>query len=1353
MTSIWQSYIPDYLVQSLLENPAQLVGREQRFESVVLFADVSGFTAISEALGKSGRSGTEELTTILNSYFEPMIELIRSYGGIIGKFGGDAMTVLFPYTIEEAQIVIHQAVQCALDMQAKMVDYRAIPTSAGAFELAMKAGLAAGPLFCTTVGDPEARLEYIIAGTSLDLCADAEHHASRGEVVIHNHLLELAGGIVASEERDGFLLVERVTGRTQKRSASDFDQLPPETIQTISAFLHPSISQRVREGLSSFINEHRKVTVLFVRFDNLDYDHDPNVGEKLQDYFAKVIETVQSYDGYLNKIDMGDKGSKYIIVFGAPIAHEDDVERALQCALDLQEIPDFSVRIGVNSGFVYCGLVGSPARQEYTVMGDVVNLSARLMQAAQSGQILISEDTYIEGEGFTWISLPSIQVKGKTEAVTIRQLMGEKKKNILKIQERQYILPMVGRVKELQAAHQIIQRTLQGRGQVFGITAEAGMGKSRLVAEIIRLARESGLDGYGGECVSHGTKISYLVWQNLLTGFFELDSNDSLESQIRQLESHLHTVNPNFDRRTPLLRQALNLKIEDNAITVAMDARMRKASLENLLVDCIRLRAGQTPIFFVLEDCHWIDPVSNDLLEVLARNIADVPVLILVVYRPAETEQIQPRVSQFAHFSEISLAEFTPEEAAQLIQLKLEQLFHGVDVSSSFVERITEQAGGNPFFVDEMINLLHDRGIDPADSQTLETLILPDSLNSLIISRIDQLAEGPKTTLKIASVIGRLFKASWLWGIYPQLGSPDQIKLQLEHLNRLEITPLDKPEPELEYLFKHILTREVAYESLAVSTRQMLHEQIGSYIERDYPNNLDQFLNILAYHYGASQNTTKQREYFHKAGIAAQETFANEAAIDYFRRLLPLLPDKDKIEILLRLGDVLQLIGNWSDTEQLFRQAMEISEKIEDPRELARARRAYGDILSRKGTYDEALSWLEKAKTTFKSLNDLSGLEYTLRLIGVIHWRQGDYDPALRCFEQCHQISTDIGNLRGAYRAIGNMGLIYYIRGEYDRALEAYGKGQQIAQNLGDRLGEGIIAGNIGNVYLVLGDYSKALENYFKSLQFSLEIGDRQGVGLAVGNIGNIYWYTGDFLATLRCHAMHLQISLELGEQWGVSLAASKIALAYMAQGNFDESEVMLKRAIILGQVMDSLYELSGFYFDWGNLLSAQGKLEKALDSYNEAVQLAAEADNSLVQFEAQVARMRTQVQLGQKNAETAIEQLHHLHDAWMEHFHGNEEQEAAIHYEIWKLDPTQEHHLKRAGELYAHLYEHTPSAEFRERYHELAGEHLPDPPPLPPLPDIVTRKSVNLDALIDQIDALIQEAQAASHDGHDPHH
>ncbi|RPI23307.1 MAG: hypothetical protein EHM70_22680, partial [Chloroflexota bacterium] len=821
------------------------------------------------------------------------------------------MTVFFPYNADPRRDVSRRAIQCALEMQSRMAHYAAIQTIAGAFGLTMKAGLACGPVFLTNTGDPAVRLEHILAGQALDLSAEAEHLASGGDVVVHDGLRAAAGEMALLSQRDGFSWVERLDPPAAPVPLPPLGDFPHQAIETSIAYIHPSIAQRLRDNQLSFINEHRKVTILFAGFGDFDYDHDPSVGRRLQAYLTQVIHIVERYDGYLNKVDMGDKGSKYIIVFGAPIAHENDGERALRCALDIAALPEASVRIGVNTGYVFCGQVGSDERREYTVMGDAVNLSARLMQAAQPGQILVNETTQkAEARLFSWDSPQALKVKGKAGPVNAYPLAGLFQRANIGIQEPQYSLPMVGRQAEMDFARERVEHVLQGQGQILGITAEAGMGKSRLAAEILHMGLAEGLTGCGGECLSHGTHTSYLLWRNLLRAFFELGSAQGYDQQVAKLESALAAVDPGFVARLPLLALPLNLPIPDNDLTRPLDAKIRKESLEALLVACIRHRARQTPLMLVMEDCHWIDSLSNDLLEAVGRNVADVPVLMLVVYRPPETNQIQPRVTRFAHFSEIRLAEFSREEAERLIGLKLERLFYGLSgVPAELVERVTERAQGNPFYIDEMINLIHDRGIDPSNVEALRAVDLPDSLHSLIISRIDQLAEGAKTTLKVASVIGRAFRASWLWGIYPELGTPEKVKDQLAELSKLDITPLDKPEPELEYLFKHIVTREVAYESLAVATRQMLHEQTGLFIERTYAHKLEQFVDWLAYHYGLSQNTAKQREYFLRAGEAAQAAYANQAAIDYYRRLLPLLPDAGKNAIRLKLGQVLQLIG------------------------------------------------------------------------------------------------------------------------------------------------------------------------------------------------------------------------------------------------------------------------------------------------------------------------------------------------------------------------------------------------------------------------------------------------------------
>ncbi len=1341
MRSLLYSFVPYHVLADLAAHPAVLPqGREQRFEAVVLFADVSGFTAISEALASTGKAGAEELTRILNSYFEPMIALIQSYGGIIGKFGGDAMTVLFPCTegAEGHQRTIRRALHCALLMQERMADYAAIPTSVGTFSLAMKAGLAGGPVFCTTVGTPDSRLEYIIAGSALDRCAEAEHHATRGEVVVETALVRDVAGVELGEARDAYSLVVRVTPPEPPQPLAPLD-LSGVSPALIAPFIHPTLAHLIEEGQISFINGHRKVTVAFVSFGGFDYDHDPSIGARLQAYLEAVIAIVQRYDGYLNKVDMGDKGSKYIVLFGAPVAHEDDADRALRCLLELRALPQASLRAGVNTGFVFCGQVGAAARQEYTVMGDAVNLAARLMQAARPGEILVGESTRqaAHQEHFVLEARPPMQVKGKSEPVKFCALQGLSGRSRLHLQEPRYALPMVGRRAELAQAHDRLRRALAGRGQVLGISAEAGMGKSRLAAEVIRLALDEGFTVYGGECLSHGTAISYLVWRNLLRGLFELDANQPLAEQQARVEARLQAIDPTLEERAPLLAPVLDLPIPDNELTRHLESELRKASLEALIVQVLRHEAQVHPLLLVFEDCHWLDPLSNELLEIVARACSDVSLLMLVVYRPPDGPgAIYPHVTHLAHFTLIELSEFTPDEAAELIALKLSKLTGSAQtLAPALVERITERAQGNPFYIDEMINLIHDRGLDPTDAEALAQLDLPDSLHSLILSRIDQLPEKTQTTLKVASVIGRLFRAAWIVGFYPSLGELPDVLQQLELLSRLDITPLDKPEPELEYLFKHIITREVAYESLAVATRAYLHEQLARYIETTYAEQRQQFLDLLAYHYGLSENKAKQREYFLLAAQAAQANFANAAAIAYYRRVLPLLDAEAQPAVLLRLGEVLQLTGEWGEAEEAYRTALSMAREQRHGALTAQATRHLGSLLRQKGEFEEALVQLEETQR-YEDINDWSAVCETLREMGIVYWSLGDLQAALANFNQVLRLAEKAGDASLICRVLNNLGLTYNRLGDNELALEHYQKGHAIAVEHGEQVVLTSILLNMGNVYLDQGKYAAALERYTQVLQIAQRLGYQLAVSICAGNMGHIYRDLGNTEAARACYSYNLHLALLSGDLAGVSFALSHLAVNYAREREYRTAGRLLARAAALTRLLDTPYELSEYLYHHAEIYAEQQAYAEADALNREALALAQSL--TYEEFIPPIRALQAQldVALQRLTPAAAAAQLLELLEGL-----DSQREQARLHDVIWQLTGAEAHRVQ-AAELYAALYAESPEQRYRQRYAALTGQELPPSPPLPSLPDVVMQHHFDLEKALHQADALITELE-----------
>ena len=1320
MNQTWLPYVPYNVAHDILADPTRSpVGRVRREQAIAFFADASGFTAMSEALGQAGRAGTEELSQVLNDYFETMIRLIHAYGGSIAQFGGDAVTVLFPCIDLTREDATRRALRCALDMQAGMERFRAVATHAGNFELTMKVGIARGHVLLTTVGDAEAGLRIVTAGSALDGCARAEDMGQRGEVVVHNDLLPWAGTVEVHERRGDHTVIRSLSEQVRQRPLKPLPADVPEAAQTtLAAYLPPVIAERLRRGQSGFINEHRRVTVMFVHFDDFDYDHDPAIGARLQSYFSNVLRIVHRYEGYLNKIDIGDKGSKYIVLFGVPLAHEDDDERALRCALELRALPaEVNTRIGINAGFVFCGLVGSAVRREYTVIGDAVNLAARLGHAAQPRQILVSVETlHGEEDEFVCTPLEPMRLKGKSEPVEVCAVERSQSRAILQWQKLDYSLPMVAREAELRTLEARLARVMDGHGQVIGITAEAGMGKSRLGGEVIRMAHERGLASFGSECESYGTTTSYLVWHYIWQALFGLDLNWSPETQQRHLENRLAVVNPALANRAPLLGPALNVSIPDNDLTAALEAKVRKASLESLLVACVRYAARQQPLLLVLEDVHWLDPLSLDLLQVIARNVDDVPVLILLLYRPAELAQVDlARLHELPHYTELALREITTEETETLIQLKLQHLFPGIDAPPRpLVERITARAQGNPFFINEMLNLLHDQGVDLHDEVAVEQVELPDSLHSLVVSRIDRLLEDDRIALKVASVIGRLFRANWLWSIYPQLGAPERVVAQLDTLSEHDfLTPAGSVEPELEYLFKHIVTQEVAYESLAVATRATLHEQVANFIEQTYAH--DRYLDLLAFHYGHSENRAKQREYFRRAGDAAQSTYANDAAVRYYQQLLPLLPEAEVAPVLLKLGKVWELTGKSDEASAAYQRALALAGQTHNAQGQAQAHNELGRLLITRGAYDEALAELELAHQGFAALDDQPGLAKTLHNTGNVYLHRGEPENA-RTFYERALTAAEAGEDRFvAGQILGTLGISYGMQDDFERSLHYLGQQAEIEIAIGDRRAASIATGNMGVIYENQGDYVRALDCYTQQLLVCAEVGDQRSASIAVGNMGIIYSRQGQYAAALRCYSQQLAISLELGNRRVSGWALSDIGTVFQAQGQRAAAETLYEQAVRLARTLDVRYDLCNYLHQQAALLFEVARYDAAAPLNAEAQTLAQQARRRDVEFQTEVLAVRLAVVQGQRAVADAVNALETLLAEWPD-----DDDQAALHDAIYQIDPGQNDHREAAVARYRELYARTPNVNTRARYETLSGETLADPPPLPALPDVI---------------------------------
>ena len=1111
-----------------------------------LFGDISGFTPLAEILVTElgYQRGAEELTRHLNAVFDAIINALHLYRGSVIGFSGDAITCWL-----DGDNGL-RAIACALEMQRRMQEFQCLALPSGqTISLAMKVAVACGPIYRFVVGDPKIQLIDVLAGKTLDHLAEAEHLADRGEVILHPAAIKsIKNKLEIIEWRKHEVTGQRfaiINGLRQPVDAMPWNPFDPDKLseEQIRPWLLPPVFKRLSIGMGRFLAELRPAVAVFVQFLGIDFEADQSAGDKLDTFIQDVIHVLDYYEGSLIQLTLGDKGSYLYAAFGAPIGHEDDAIRAVSAAqeiLDFKKKRDFlsEIRIGISQGRMRTGDYGAELRRTYGVLGDEVNVAARLMQVAKQGQILCSHAVWRStSDVFHWEGPQKIKIKGKQVPLDIYALVGLKDTTLVHLHEPQYTLPMIGRESELKEVEHALMDVRKGLGQVVTITGDAGVGKSRFVAEVIHLSQEGNFKIHSGACQSFGISINYLVWQNIYRGLFSLDPAWTADQQVQALKLKLEEIDPMFVARLPLLGNVLGLTIPDNELTHTMDAKIRKASLEALLVEYLKIKAQENPLLLVLEDCHWIDDLSRDLVVEIGKTISALPVMMALAYRPLEMARLeQPLLKETGSIREIRLSELSQNGVEQLISLKVKSLYgEDVHASQELVETITAHSEGNPFYIEELLNYLRDCGIDPQNPVELAKLTLPDTLQSLILSRIDQLAESQKITLKVASVIGREFRAAWLSGYYKDLGNLKQISDELFRVSQKELLSLHSISPELIYLFKHILIQEAAYESLPFATRVTLHDQLGQFIENKYQKALEPYINLLAYHYDHSENEPKKREYLVKAGEASQVTYANEAAIKYYERVLPMLSGREQVVIRKKLGQVMELVGRWVEAEAIYQQAIEQSEQENNPRVRADCMTAMGELQRKRGHYAEASKWLERTQSIYQDLADDAGKGQVLHYLGTLAAQQGEYEKAQNLYTQSLKIRKRLKDQPQIASLLSNMGIVARFQGQYQQARELHELALKIRRALGDKWAIGVSLNNLGNVAIDQGNFEEARQLQEEGLAFRRAVGDRWAIANALNNLGNLAREQGEYKTALSLYHESMEINKALRAQWAIS--------------------------------------------------------------------------------------------------------------------------------------------------------------------------------------------------------------------------
>jgi class 3 adenylate cyclase/tetratricopeptide (TPR) repeat protein len=1227
-----------YLAQDRLRALARGESLPSRTNGAALFADISGFTALTEALRNAlgPRRGAEELTRRIEAVYSALIVQIELLGGSVIEFAGDSMLCWFDddlslvAAIESPDAIIQapgaqRAVACGVVLQRAMRAFaRIVLPDKSTTALTLKVAVASGTAHRFVVGDPKVRWIDILAGAIVARTATAEHLAQAGEVLLDEFTANILDDSISIQEwredpgsNDRFAVISRLNQPIDPPVLMQLDAgyIVPEELHP---WVHAPLVEREQSGQVGFLIEFRPCVAMFVRFTGIDFDQDL-AGPQLDAFVCQAQEIVARHGGTFLQLTIGDKGSYAYINFGVLSAHEDDARRAVSAALALQESirqMDFlqPLQIGVTQGILRVGAYGGHSRKTFGALGDEVNLAARLMTTASAGEILLSGHVHKAVEPyFVFEPRSPVAMKGKVEPVPVFAVTGERKLRAIRLQEPDYALPMVGRANELKIVEEKLDLVLAGKSQVIGIIAEAGMGKSRLVAEAIRLARRKGFGGYGGACLSDSVNTPYLSWKSIWSAFFDIDPAASLKKQMRTLENALEDYAPDRLSAIPLLNSVLDMDIPENDFTSSLQPQYRKSALTALFEDCLRAASKDEPILIVVEDVHWIDALSHDLLEDLAKALVDCPICFVLAYRPPQLMRLQAsRLEVLPQFTKIELHELSRFEAEQAIRAKLAQLYpsRAGAIPAQLVDRLMGRAQGNPFYLEELLNYLRDRGLDPRDPADLQKIELPDSLHALVLSRVDQLSEREKTTLRVASVVGRLFRAGWLTGYYPALGDLAHVKVDLDKLERMDITPLDS-ETELAYLFKHIVTHEVTYESLPFGLRAQLHEQLARYLEKQLASGSlpeKAVLDTLAFHYTRSNNTAKQREYLRKAGEAAQKSFANDVTLEYYSRLLPLLTDtKEKIEVHLKRGQVLELMGKWDEAEIDYRAALEMSK--DDAALKASTQFALGKLSRLCGEYELALEWLAQAKEVLTALGDNAGLAQVLIETGFVLCLKGKIAQGREPLNEGLRLAREAGDKLGAALALTYLGDLAAEQRDLATGQALLEQSLNLQREMGDKWGIADSLNALGSLAHRQGDFATAQALFEESLNLRREMGDKSGIAGSLYDLGRVAHRRGDHATARVLFEESLSMAREMGDRHGIASSLNNLGNVALSQGDYAAGQALYEESLSLSRHVGNKWDIVYALTNLGNAAYVQGEYIKARVLYEEDLALCTEMD------------------------------------------------------------------------------------------------------------------------------------------------
>jgi tetratricopeptide (TPR) repeat protein len=879
--------------------------------------------------------------------------------------------------------------------------------------------------------------------------------------------------------------------------------------------------------------------------------------------------------------------------FGAPIAHEDDAERAARAGLEIlsgiqpfaEDIKeefdiDFDLRVGINTGPVVVGEIGTDLAMEYTAMGDAANVAARMEQTAKPGTLQISEDTYKRIEKlFRTESLGTIELKGKDQPVEAYRVLEARSHPGRTRGIEGLTAPLVGRASELEQLQQVMFELEAGRGAILTLLGEAGLGKSRLIDEISRWAHEqaeSKAEWLFAAGVSYNMSLPFGVFRRMLRTQIDVEESSPPAETSQKIFKFMEQFPADLQDRIQLAFKII-LGLELDAESAEMDAEARKREVFQGMTELLQWFSQQSPLVMVLDDLHWADPVSVELINHLFRLSDEIPVLFLCSLRPhrnAAGWAIKLHgETEFPHrYSEITLHPLSAQHSEELI----DALLRVSNLPTNLRELIKSKAEGNPFFVEEVIRMLIEQGIIARDEERdrwvavkePDEVIIPDNLNGLLTARIDRLPAETRMTLQYAAVIGRTFDQPVLASAIESNG---HLQDHLSTLQRHELIREVRRLPEVQYMFTHELTRDAAYSTLLRRQRRRFHRKVGETLEALYGERLEEFAGRLGYHFQQSGQRDKARNYYDRAGDHAASLYANDEAIEYYRREVELVPEGEVgseswTRLLQKLGRVHEMSGNWQEALSLYRQIENQGIQQSDPR------------LELEGLLPQV--------TIYSVPTDV---------------RDRDSGPALA--ERALEIAESLENPEATAKTLWNLLLQHFYMGlDYEKGVESGERALEIARehDLKDLLP--FILNDLGRAYSSTYRFDESIAAQKEAESLWRVEGNMPMLADNLTTAANSLYGIGELEESIQYAEEALEISKRIGNLWGQAYSMMVYAGTKVERGEISEAIAMIQECVRIGSE-GNFFAASIFppiYLTWTYswLGATDLAMEQASDSY-----------------------------------------------------------------------------------------------------------------------------------------------------------